>query len=379
MKQVLKLALSVSVVMLGFSCRNSDSFTINGKILNAGKARKVYLLAADSAGMQPSDSTNLSVNGEFQFRGMTACPNLYKLRIGDRIFDLIVENGDIIKIQTDFQDTTHVVDITGSQATMQLRDWDNLNRQYTRKNQELVNRYRAELQQVDKNKDSLLNVFSLVYQRLSGEFAEKTLHFALSHENSLSGFYAVNSLDRRKYEPQLIAYAEAIRDRFKENSAVRGFIAAMENAKPASVGQPAPLFTAASLDGKIVKLSDFRGKYVLVDFWASWCPPCRQENPNIVKLYRRYHEHGLQLLGVSLDTDHDAWQKAVITDRLTWTQVSDQQRFDGPAEKRYQIEEIPSNFIIDPKGVIVGKNLFGKELITFLKRIFLINAESSHA
>ena len=108
----------------------------------------------------------------------------------------------------------------------------------------------------------------------------------------------------------------------------------------------------------------------MLDFWASWCGPCRKENPNVVKQYNIYKSKGFNILGISLDTEKRDWQGAINADGLTWTHVSELQRFDGPTERLYRIEAIPSNFIIDPQGNIVAKNITGIELEDFLKKTF---------
>ena len=108
----------------------------------------------------------------------------------------------------------------------------------------------------------------------------------------------------------------------------------------------------------------------MLDFWASWCAPCRQENPNVVKLYNQYKSKGLNILGISLDEDKGAWQQAIDADKLTWQHASDLNKFEGATEKLYHIEAIPSNFIIDPQGNIIAKNITGKDLEDFLNKTF---------
>jgi peroxiredoxin len=137
-----------------------------------------------------------------------------------------------------------------------------------------------------------------------------------------------------------------------------------------AVGRPAPDFTQNDTAGRPVSLSSFRGKYVLVDFWASWCGPCRQENPTVVAAYQKFHGKGFEIIGISLDQDEKSWKKAIRTDKLTWTHVSDLKNWNNAVAKAYGVQGVPQNFLIDPQGKIVARGLRGEDLDKKLSEIY---------
>ncbi|QEM09392.1 TlpA disulfide reductase family protein [Mucilaginibacter rubeus] len=362
-----------------YSCKNQSQFSVSGTIKNPGALKAVYLIEADSSGLKIVDSTSLGEGGKFEFKHVALYPNLFKLRVGntgpqgsemqgENLYDFIAKNGDDIEFETDNNDKKHEYTIKGSDDSDKIKEFNRISNLYGDKNAKLFAEYQ-EKSHGERN-DSLLKIYMPIFLKNVNESGEAVLKFVNDNKNSLAGFYAATTLDPTKYEAQLINFADEIRGDFKDNPTVQKFIAQMDKAKPISIGHKAPEFAVNGIDGKPIKLSDYKGKYVMIDFWASWCQPCRQENPNVVKQYAAFNSKGFNILGVSLDKDKDPWRKAINDDKLTWAHGSDLNGFEGPTERLYHIEAIPSNFIIDPQGNIVAKNITGADLEAFLNKTF---------
>jgi peroxiredoxin len=352
------------------SCKDNNVFKISGTLEHPGTIKKVYLLEADSTKINVVDSTNLSEDNGFTFKHAAPFSNLFKVRIGSSIFDVIAKNGDEITFKTDMGDTAHPYTITGSAESDKIKEFNKLSNDFGEKTSKIVAEYQDKVAKIGHESDSLMAVYKPMFMASQDAYSNAVVRFVNDNKTSLAGFYAATSLDNYKYEPQLVAYADAIKDNFKDNPAVQQFLKEMALVRPVSIGHKAPEFATTGLDGKTVKLADYKGKYVMLDFWASWCGPCRQEMPNVVKQYEAFKAKGLNIVGISLDEEKGAWQKGIADLKMTWPQASDLQKFDGPTEKLYHIEAIPSNFIVDPQGVIVAKNLSGTDLEDFLNKTF---------
>ncbi len=197
------------------------------------------------------------------------------------------------------------------------------------------------------------------------------MEYALTHNNSVVPvFIVLNNI--YSFELDELAELDTSLDTSIKNSIyVKELAKKVNTLKRVSVGQPYVDFTLNNPEGNPVALSTIvNGNYVLVDFWAAWCVPCRNENPNIVEVYNKYHEKGFDVFGVSLDRDLESWKKAIEDDGLIWTQVSDLQAWNSEASKIYGVRSIPHNLLLDPDGIIIEKNLRGQDLQNRLAEIF---------
>lgn len=202
------------------------------------------------------------------------------------------------------------------------------------------------------------------YQNLNAEYLKGLKDFIKSHPKSaMSAFIIANDLNNANIPMEEMIEALGYVDKSLEtNSNIRTANKRIESVRGTMVGYPANDFSQNTPEGKPLKLSDFKGKYVLIDFWASWCRPCRMENPNVVAAYNRFKEKGFTVLGVSMDSNKDAWVSAIRADNLTWPHVSDLKGWGNEVGIMYGVKGIPQNFLIDKEGKIVAKNLRGAEL-----------------
>jgi peroxiredoxin len=363
MKKAAWIAL-VGLGLFGSSCKNKNELSISGKIENAGEIKKVMLYETD----QLVDSAFLNENNEFKFRRVALDPNFYTLVIGEKNFLVVGQNGDEVEFKSDYLDTTNTYEISGSNDSEKIRDFNKLSNDYGKIFQKIQSEYTVLVSANPDAKDSIYNALMPKFQANMDKFSEEGFKFVQDNKENLAGFYAAGTIDQNKFEQQLITYAEEVKSKFPKNKAVQSFVTKMLGLKTVSIGQIAPDFQLPDQNGKEFKLSDFRGKYILLDFWASWCAPCREENPNIVKQFERFKGKNFSVLGISLDDDRASWLQAIKDDQLNWSHLSELKKWDGKVSILYKIEGIPASFLLDPKGKIIAKNLRGAELELFLEK-----------
>lgn len=240
----------------------------------------------------------------------------------------------------------------------------------------MTEKYGADFTKHLNQKDPLYPEVNQYYNDLNTGFntaqVERLGTFIKQHPDSFTAMFLLSNMVTIVPADKAKPYYNGLGKFYKTTSYALNIQKAIDAKKITAIGKTAPDFEQPDTAGRMVKLSDFRGQYVLVDFWASWCGPCREENPNVVKAYDHYHGKGFTVLGVSLDQPGKkaAWLNAIHQDKLTWTQVSDLKFWNNAVAKLYGIQAIPQNFLLDKSGKIIAVNIKGEELNKKLLEIF---------
>jgi peroxiredoxin len=343
-------------------------FTIKGKVKNGVKGEKIILLQSLANGSSMKiDSTQLASDGTFSLKHVEKDGGgFYAVNIADRQrLVLLVEGGESIGIVADgfakdSQGNNGKVEITGSKNMEYYAKIDQLMQAFSAK----VTVWNEAFGKAEEKKDSKkIQEIQLAYAKADQERLTEIRRLLPEMGTSLVALFTANNF--LSPETDLAVLKKLASDYEKvipTPTIAKGFIGQVKRMAGLSVGDEAPDFTLNDPDGKPTTLSSLRGKFVLIDFWASWCGPCRQENPNVVKMYDKYKDKGLSIYGVSLDKDMALWKAAIKKDNLTWLHGSDLKYWNSVVAQTYGVSGIPATFLLDKDGKIIAKNLRGAAL-----------------
>jgi thiol-disulfide isomerase/thioredoxin len=369
MKKTIHLFFTFLLTSLGAVAQD---FSVSVKANQVAPGRKIYLEFINGRGqavkvdsLLPNAQKEVLFKGKVLDQGGFYLLNFYDIPNPQKVL-LILEGGEKVQVQAEginLPEKPGTFTVTGNTPNFTYMN------QLLAISKSLENRVAAwnlEIEKTPSSQDRIQKEFI----KAQTETLEKIKALIPAMGTNLVALWATNFLPTDTE----LATLEAVGERFRKvrptHPQVRPFLENLKRLKGVGVGSEAPEIALNTPTGERLALSSLRGKYVLIDFWASWCGPCRRENPNVIKTYAAYKDKGFEIYGVSLDQDKAAWLKAIETDQLVWKHVSDLQYWNSVAAQAYQVSAIPMTFLLDKEGKIMAKGLRGAALDQYLADLF---------
>lgn len=369
MKKSIIIFFSGILLALG-SCQNdkpndNTGFEVSGTIKNAASTQ-ISLQEITTTGLILLDTATVAADGTFKLNGHLKEKTFCTIRLPQGDIILLVDTADKLVVNADASNLEQYT-VQGSAENEDLRKLFVLNNSFMKAAKQIEERFNLNPNEVPPL--AVQEQIRFSFDSLQKAHQRAVKDFSMNISNSLVPYFTTNFLLPENDYEFLKLIDEKLYPVYSSSKYAISLHNRILNLKKTAIGEEAPDIVLSDPYGKTFSLSSLRGKVVLVDFWASWCGPCRRENPNVVKLYNKYKSKGFEILGVSLDDNRDAWIKAINDDKLLWFHVSDLMKWNSSVVQLYNIEAIPFTVLVDRDGKILAKNLRGEELEKKLREV----------
>lgn len=352
------LRFLVFVLVAMTACTSEPGYKVSGNLSGLDDSTMVFLKARIDGNYVTADSV-FAKSGSFEFTGSVDHPDIYYLQVDNKRGSLLLFMDNAEMKITGNADSLWLAKASGSKGQDTYNSYREESASFDQTSAELYQKWRDAQMQGD---EATVKKIEAQYDSLFNEKEKFDSAFIMSHPSTLVAPYLLRGMAYDMEGDQMEQFIQAFDPALQNTDLVVELKEWADAKKKASIGNPAIDFTLPDTSGNEITLSDLYGNYILLDFWAAWCGPCRRENPNVVENYKKYHDKGFDIVGVSLDRSKDDWLKAIHDDHLTWTQVSDLGYWNSAVPKMYGVRSIPANFLLDKDGIIIAKNLRGDAL-----------------
>lgn len=368
-----KIAILLFAAFTIIACKK-EGYEINGTVAGVENGKKVYLESQSETGPVSLD-TAVVENGKFKLDGkLKEGIELAFVRIEtlNGSVPMILENGEI---NVEFnKDTIQKSKIGGTKNNDKFQSYNDESQVIYKKKIKFLEVNQQKMMTAQQTQDTAtVNTLMKEFNKFQDEMNEQSKTFISKNPDAFVSVLLLENFLMRNYltVEEVKAYYDKLDKTLLETKSGKNIKKMLETLTAVNIGSVAPDFSAPSPDGKMISLKESMGKVTLIDFWASWCGPCRQENPNVVAMYKELHDKGLNIIGVSLDKEGDAekWKEAIAKDGLTWNHISNLKHWKEPIAEQYNVKSIPATFLLDASGKIVAKDLRGEELKAKVKEL----------
>ena len=371
-----KILVLLATAFAFISCEKAleNQYIITGTAKGVENGKKMFIELQGEMGQPISKDTAIVENGKFEFKGEVKDLDIaiVKLENTQQGVAFVFEEG---KTEIVFdKDSVQKSKISGTYNNEKFQEFNDKSQVFGKKMTKFQKDNTEKMQAAQQAQDTVvINKVMKDYKVIQEEMNTYSKEFVKNNPKSyISLLLLENFVNNQSMEAEEIKKAyEKLDKSLLENKHAKNIKKAIDASSAITIGKPAPEFSAPSPEGKMISLKESLGKVTIIDFWASWCKPCRIENPNVVAMYNELHEKGLNIISVSLDKegDNETWKQAIETDGLTWNHVSNLKYWQDPIAEQYNVKSIPATFILDEKGNIVAKDLRGEELKAKVKEL----------